>query len=108
MKPTIFARRILSHFSLARHFHSVHGSDLSDRYTEKPIFIRRALEAESLDPREVVMVGDRSDDVLGARCNGVASIGVTWGYGSRAELEAVHPQWMVDSVSELLACLAAA
>ncbi len=50
VKPTVFARRILDHFSLTRHFHSVHGSDPNDRYTEKAIFIRRALEAESLDP----------------------------------------------------------
>ena len=32
------------------------------------------------------MIGDRSHDVLGAKANGMAAIGVTYGYGSREEL----------------------
>ena len=33
------------------------------------------------------MVGDRSFDVIGAHANGIPCIGVTWGIGSREELE---------------------
>ena len=32
------------------------------------------------------MIGDRSHDIVGASANGVASIGVLWGYGDLAEL----------------------
>ena len=32
------------------------------------------------------MIGDRKYDILGASKNGLRSIGVTWGYGSVAEL----------------------
>jgi phosphoglycolate phosphatase len=34
------------------------------------------------------MIGDRNLDIRGAAANGVASIGVLWGFGDRAEHEA--------------------
>jgi phosphoglycolate phosphatase len=57
---------------------------------------------EGLAPSSVVMIGDRKDDIEGARANGVGSIGVTWGYGSREELEAARADHIVNSVSDLL------
>jgi phosphoglycolate phosphatase len=44
------------------------------------------LLTENLDPTNVVMVGDRSHDMIGAKHNGVATIGVTYGYGTEEEL----------------------
>ena len=46
---------------------------------------------ERLRPACAVMIGDRSVDILAARANGLASVGVLWGYGSRAELEKAGP-----------------
>jgi phosphoglycolate phosphatase len=53
-------------------------------------------------PADAVMIGDRRDDVEAAKANRVRSIGVTWGYGSRAELELAGAEHIVDSVAELL------
>ena len=79
VKPTIFARRILDYFSLARHFHSVHGSDLNDRYTEKAIFIRRALEAESVEPyRGGFFAGGTDAGVLALKVNLITTEGQRW------------------------------
>ena len=50
---------------------------------------------------EVVLVGDRMYDVEGAKQAGVGSIGVTYGYGSRTELEECWPDCIVDSTEEL-------
>jgi phosphoglycolate phosphatase len=47
------------------------------------------------------MIGDRRFDVLGGRANGMRTIGVTWGFGSRQELEAAGADWIVDVPSEL-------
>ena len=55
---------------------------------EKADLIAHALTEERLEPSRVVMIGDREHDVIGARCNGVRVIGVTYGYGSEAELRA--------------------
>lgn len=105
VKPAPFARRILRHFGLARHFASVHAPDLADRGAHKAALIRQALEAHDLDPANVVMVGDRAEDINGARQNGVTSVAVTWGFGSLPELEAARPDALVYSVAELLAFL---
>ncbi len=49
----------------------------------------------------IVMVGDRHHDVDGAIANGLDSIGVTFGYGDRAELADAGATYIVDSVAEL-------
>ena len=47
------------------------------------------------------MVGDRKFDIQGARLNGIDSLAVSFGYGSREELLNSQPQYMVDSVEAL-------
>jgi phosphoglycolate phosphatase len=67
--------------------------------------IRIALDA--LDPAKnlpAVMIGDRKHDIIGASENGIASIGITWGYGSRTELEAAGATHIIDTTMCLLAC----
>lgn len=49
------------------------------------------------------MVGDRSDDVIGARRNRVGAVGVSWGFGSREEHAAAdrildHPRELLSLV----------
>ena len=41
---------------------------------------------ERLSPAKTVMVGDRSHDIAGGRKNGMATLGVLYGYGTMAEL----------------------
>ena len=54
------------------------------------------------DRREdVVMIGDRNQDVNGARQAGVSCIGVTYGYGSYEELSEAGADKIVKSVKEL-------
>ena len=48
------------------------------------------------------MVGDRKLDVLGAKENGIDSIGVLWGYGDLLELEKVGPTYIAEKVLDLL------
>ena len=48
------------------------------------------------------MIGDREHDILGAKENGIDSIGVLYGYGDRAEHEAAGAGMIVESVEELL------
>ena len=47
------------------------------------------------------MIGDRSDDILAANALAMESIGVLWGYGDRAELEAAAAGAIVEQPSEL-------
>ena len=47
------------------------------------------------------MVGDRKHDVLGAKENGLACIGVLYGYGSKGELEDAGAIAIAQTVNEL-------
>ncbi len=85
-KPQVYAEKILKHFSLADHFIAIHGNDLEGKLDDKADLVRDLLERRGLVPEESIMVGDRKHDVIAAKKNGVKSLGVTYGYGSRNEL----------------------
>jgi phosphoglycolate phosphatase len=87
-KPYYYARPILEHFALADHFAAIHGPELDGRRDGKTELIAHILATHGLDAKTTIMIGDRDLDVLGARNNDIASIGVAWGYGSVAELKA--------------------
>ena len=46
------------------------------------------------------MVGDREHDIHGAAENGISAIGITWGYGDRAELETAGAKAVFDTPEE--------
>ena len=68
VKPTVFAERIVEHFGLGRFFHGVYGSELDGTNSDKTHLIGHLLKAESLSPTETIMIGDRAQDVLAAKC----------------------------------------
>ena len=88
-KPTVFAERILEHFELRAAFDVVAGCELDGFRQHKHEVITYALEQLAVTPSPgFVMIGDREHDILGAKRVGIASVGVTWGYGSVDELTA--------------------
>ena len=87
-KPTVFAQRIVEHFGLKRYFRSVDGSELDGTRVDKTSLIAHLLQRDAIVPGEALMIGDREHDMIGAQRNGVAGLGVLWGYGTREELEA--------------------
>lgn len=104
-KPTEFAEKIVSYFQIDPYFELVVGSNLDGTRTTKAEIIRYILEQYGeYKPEEFVMIGDRKQDILGARQNGIDSIGVTYGFGSPAELREAQPNHIVDTVSELGSC----
>src|SRR5262249_2747437 len=65
-KLHVFATRIVEHFSLASLFDRIYGSELDGTRVDKGELIAYALAEEQLGPSDVVMVGDREHDVIGA------------------------------------------
>lgn len=105
-KPEVFARRILDHFGLAGYFDFVAGATMDETRLTKPAVLAYALEAMGLtDKAAAVMVGDREQDVLGARAVGLDCIGVLYGYGDRAEHEAAGAAAIAGDVAALRAVL---
>ena len=53
---------------------------------KKPDLLARLLADLGVDPADAVMVGDTKGDIDAGRANGMRTVGVTWGYGTREEL----------------------
>ena len=85
-KPHVYATRIAAHFSLDGFFAGLYGSELNGTRGDKTELISYVLAEERLTAGNTVMVGDREHDVIGAANCGVACIGVSYGYGTAAEL----------------------
>jgi phosphoglycolate phosphatase len=99
-KPHVYARRILDHFALSDAFVSIHGSELSGEFADKADLIRHVLSTELFEDRPH-MVGDRRHDIEAAHANSLPGVGVLWGYGSGAELEAAGADTLVQSMDQL-------
>lgn len=95
-KPAVFARQIVDHFKLAPYFDKVFGSRLNGELGEKKELIQYILDQKKLRVEETVMVGDRKYDIIGAKACSVATIGVTYGYGSIEELDAAGADAVAD------------
>jgi phosphoglycolate phosphatase len=100
-KAKLHADRIIDHFALREFFDNVYGAELSGERSTKTELVADALKAEGVQAGRACMIGDRSYDVVGAKANGVACIGVAWGYGSRNELHAAGADLVVGAVDEL-------
>ncbi|HEY8566126.1 MAG TPA: HAD hydrolase-like protein [Beijerinckiaceae bacterium] len=100
-KPHVYGRRIVEHFGLMRFFEAFHGSELDGTNADKRDLLRHLVAVEGLDPTRTVMIGDREHDVFGAAAVGSPAIGVLWGYGSEAELEAAGAAAIVTEVPEI-------
>lgn len=106
-KARVFAERIVGHFGFAPYLDGVYGAELDGRFDDKGDLIAHILETRGLAPQAACMVGDRDNDILAARRNGVASIGVLWGYGDEAELTGAGASVLIGTPDELLPACAA-
>lgn len=101
-KPEVFAKKIMEHFDLAKYFTEICGSSMDGSREKKGDVIRYALEKNHITELEqVVMVGDRFHDIVGAKENGLASIGVLYGFGNRKELEEAGAGQIAETVKDL-------
>ena len=98
-KPTVFANRILEYFDILKYFDGVVGSNLDGSMTDKAEIIGEVLKmTPEKDLGLIIMYGDRNYDVIGAHKNGIACVGVLFGFGSRKELEEAGAEYIVESV----------
>ena len=105
-KPLGRATRILDHFGLLPYFTVVGAAgDDGARNSKAEViaWVRDELAARDIDTSNLVMVGDRGYDVLGAEENGIRVVLVEWGYGS--PVEAAGATAVVHSADQLRALL---
>lgn len=102
-KPEPHAVRIVRHLQLAEYFETVGGDTVDGRRDSKAQVIGEVLlRLGEPAPESVLMVGDRSHDVLGAAAHGLGCAGALWGYGTLAELENAGALRLCTAPSEVL------
>jgi len=69
----------------------------------EPIY--KALDLLGSKPESAMMVGDNHHDVLGGKNAGTKTAGVAWTLKGREHLAAYNPDYMLDSMTDLLSIL---
>lgn len=103
-KPEHMANEILSHFQMDSCFERICGAASDRRRDTKAAVIAYLLEQIG-GAGHAVMVGDTAYDVLGAKEHGIATIGVSWGYGEEANMLDAGAVSIAHTMDELAAAI---
>ena len=90
---------------IAQFFGCVCATETDHKAADKPQMVRNCIAFMGVNPQDCVMVGDRIYDIQGGQKAGTRSIGVTFGFGTREELDECAPDHIVDDVAALSALL---
>ena len=97
-KRADYATKIVEMFQLLEHFSFVDGGDVGVHKVDQ----LSRLVANGLQPGSAIMIGDREVDISAAKSNGIASVGVMWGFGSLIELQEAQPDHLLETPKDLL------
>ncbi len=87
-------------------FDAVVQGDEVVKHKPHPEGLLKALGMLSVEPAKAAMLGDAAVDIQAGKAANVAiTIGITHGFGTRKELEAVIPDFIVDNLAEIPALL---
>ena len=100
-KPEKFVITIIDYLGISSLIDFIAAPE-SDKAPEgKTVLVERAVNHFGVDKRRALMVGDRYFDIDGANGAGVESVGVTFGYGSREELEKACSTYLADCAADI-------
>lgn len=102
-KPEEYAKRIADKLGFKEYFDKICGATMDDSRSAKADVISYTLETMGLIEHKdmILMVGDRENDIHGAKENGIDSMGVLYGYGERKELEDAGALYIAKTVKDI-------
>jgi phosphoglycolate phosphatase len=91
----------LERHGIAPHFVTL---QTADRHPSKPhpAMIEAALAETGTEPRQGMMIGDTSYDIMMAKAAGVTAVGVAWGYHKREELLAAGADYIAEQPTDII------
>ena len=92
----------LEKFEIKNYFDLIVTGDDVENHKPSADGIRKVLKRFSLEPGEVLMVGDAVADVKAAREAGVAIAAVVWDSYAREKVTAMHVDYLFESVAEFV------
>ncbi len=100
-RRTDLALKIINHYGYDVLFKRIFGADVGIKKSQ----VIKNLMAQGSVHSDSWLIGDRSFDISAAKLNGLQSIAVLWGYGTKQELEECAPDYFVKQPAELLPIL---
>lgn len=101
-KPLEFSEKILKHFGLYNYFDFISAATMDGQICRKDQVIKHALDSlEITDTSEVLMVGDREFDIIGAKQYEIKSVGVLYGFGSLEELHSAGADYIAKLPADI-------
>ncbi|MQS89182.1 HAD hydrolase-like protein [Companilactobacillus mishanensis] len=103
-KPEVHAKKIIDMLDMKQYVRHVFGAsddDVSRSLKEDVISYGINKTSVNLNSDNLVMVGDRSSDIVGAHKNNLKAIGVTYGFGEYDELSNAKSDWIVNKPLEI-------
>ncbi len=85
-KPTPYIKKMLESVDLAKYFYFINGASFDETKRTKSAVIKETIEVNNFPKERILMVGDRENDVTGAKKNDIDILGVLYGYGDKKEL----------------------
>lgn len=95
-------QKLINHFFPSIHFVAVFGQREGVNVKPDPSIVYDILSIAKVAKDEVLYVGDSGVDMQTATNSGVASVGVTWGFRPRTELEANSASHIVEKANDIL------
>lgn len=92
----------LEHAGIADYFQAIVQGDEVDNHKPHPEGVVKAADGLSVGYGEAVMIGDTIYDIQAGKAANVAlTIGITHGFGTRADLISSNPDHIVESLAEI-------
>lgn len=101
-KPYAPARSLLEALAILAPFDLLLGGDSLPHKKPHPGALQHCLRYFEVTPAQALMVGDSRNDVEAARAAGVRVVALPWGYNHGEPIEACQPDWLLESLADLL------
>jgi len=89
-----FARKMLDHVGIEKHFSSILGYDSVKNPKPHPEMVQKILTAHDIQKQNAQLIGDSHKDIMAATNAGVDSVLVNWGFSD-------HKEDAIETIQEL-------
>lgn len=89
-----FARKMLNHLEIGKHFKTILGYDSVKNAKPHPEMVYKILDTHNIQKQNAQLIGDSHKDIMAADNAGVDSVLVNWGFSN-------HSENAIESIEEL-------
>jgi phosphoglycolate phosphatase len=100
-RRTELTKDTLKKFEIDRYFKKIIGGDDDNCLKPSSCPIHKGFSGVVEENEKVLMVGDMGLDILAGKQAGVRTCGVTYGIGTRKDIEKANPDYLIDNIIQL-------